>query len=127
MLASSGDITPPCGVPLSLPLYFFLPSSSSTTGSFRSESIGVFLKIRFKYRFYYYLYRHLHYPVFCCRYPQRPFAAIRLRDIYPSDRHGLIGLVLQFIGYACKIHLLPAFPLPYVLKGYTVNSTGSFV
>src|SRR4030042_846795 len=94
---------------------------------FRSESIGVFLKIRFKYRFYYYLYRHLHYPVLNCRYPKRPLAAICLRNVCPSDRLRLLSLVLQFLSYAFKIPLLPAFHLLYVLKGYPVYSTGSFV
>src|SRR4030067_3671472 len=94
---------------------------------FRSESVRVFLKSSVKYRFNYYLYRHLHYPVFDCRYPQRSFAAIGFRNINPPHRHGLVGLAFQFLDYALKIPLPPTFPLLYALKGYPVYSGGTFV
>src|SRR3989304_1659126 len=87
-----------------------------------SESIRVFLKISFKYRFNYYLYRHLYYFVFDGWYPQRPFTSIRFWNVYPSDWHSFVYLVLQFINYACKIPLFSTLHLLYALKGYPVSS-----
>jgi len=93
----------------------------------RPESVGVLLKISLKYRLDYYLHRHLHHPVLDGRYPKRPLAAVRLRNIYPPYRSGFVLLPFQFPRYLFKILLCSAVSLLYALKCFAVYSGCTFV
>ena len=65
-------------------------------GPSRTKAVRVRLEVRLEERFQQQLHRRLDHAVANVGNAQRPFPAIQLRDVHPSNRSGSIRLRLQF-------------------------------